>query len=48
MNLRSNWWRTPLRRLGQPEDIARITVFLASDEAGWPAGAWIRASGSLQ
>ena len=26
--------RIPLRRLGQPEDIANAFVFLASDEAG--------------
>lgn len=26
---------TPLRPLGQPEDIARVAMFLASDEAGW-------------
>ena len=27
--------QTPLGRLGQPEDIAKIAVFLASDDAGW-------------
>src|SRR6202007_2060901 len=26
---------TPLGRVGQPEDIARVAVFLASDDAGW-------------
>ena len=40
--------QTPLARLGQPEDIAKIAVFLASDDAGWVTGAWIRASGGLQ
>jgi 3-oxoacyl-[acyl-carrier protein] reductase len=39
---------TPLGRLGRPEDIARVAVFLASDEASWVSGAWIRASGGLQ
>jgi 3-oxoacyl-[acyl-carrier protein] reductase len=38
---------TPLGRLGLPEDVARIAVFLASDEAGWLTGAWIPASGGL-
>jgi 3-oxoacyl-[acyl-carrier protein] reductase len=38
---------TPLGRLGQPEDVAGIAVFLASDEAGWLTGAWIPASGGL-
>jgi 3-oxoacyl-[acyl-carrier protein] reductase len=39
---------TPLGRLGQPDDIARVAVFLASDEAGWITGAWIPASGGLR
>jgi len=28
----------PLRRLGEPEDIANAAVFLASDKAGWMTG----------
>jgi 3-oxoacyl-[acyl-carrier protein] reductase len=36
---------TPLGRLGQPEDIARVAVFLASDDAGWLTGERITASG---
>ena len=39
---------TPLGRIGRPQDVARIAVFLASDEAGWLTGAWIPASGGLQ
>ncbi|TIP29386.1 MAG: glucose 1-dehydrogenase [Mesorhizobium sp.] len=36
---------TPLGRFGQPGDIARIAVFLASDEASWVTGERITASG---
>ena len=36
---------TPLGRFGQPEDIARVAVFLASDDAGWVTGERIAASG---
>jgi len=36
---------TPLGRLGQPEDIARVAVFLASDDAGWLTGELIFANG---
>jgi NAD(P)-dependent dehydrogenase (short-subunit alcohol dehydrogenase family) len=28
----------PLGRVGQPEEIAALAVFLASDEAGWITG----------
>jgi len=40
--------QTPLGRLGQPGDIGRVAVFLASDDAAWVTGSWIRASGGLQ
>jgi 3-oxoacyl-[acyl-carrier protein] reductase len=36
---------TPLGRIGQPDDIARVVVFLASDDAGWITGERIPASG---
>jgi len=36
---------TPLGRFGQPEDIAKVAVFLASDDAGWVTGERITASG---
>jgi 3-oxoacyl-[acyl-carrier protein] reductase len=35
----------PLGRLGRPEDIAGLTVFLASVEAGWITGACFRVDG---
>jgi 3-oxoacyl-[acyl-carrier protein] reductase len=39
---------TPLGRLGQPEDIARVAVFLASDNARWLTGERIMASGGMR
>jgi 3-oxoacyl-[acyl-carrier protein] reductase len=36
---------TPLGRSGQPEDIARVAVFLASEGSGWLTGERIAASG---
>jgi acetoacetyl-CoA reductase len=35
----------PVRRLGQPEEIARVVVFLASDDAGFITGSTIAANG---
>jgi acetoacetyl-CoA reductase len=35
----------PVRRLGQPEEIARCVVFLASDESGFITGATLTANG---
>ena len=37
--------KTPLGRIGQPEDIARVAVFLASDESGWITGERLAVSG---
>lgn len=39
--------QTPLGRLGQPEDVAPVAVFLASSDSGWLTGEVIRASGGL-
>jgi len=39
--------QTPLGRLGQPEDIARIAVFLASEDSRWLTGERLSASGGL-
>ena len=40
--------QTPLGRLGQPSDIAKIAVFLASDDSAWMTGEILQASGGLQ
>ncbi|MBT2620076.1 glucose 1-dehydrogenase [Chryseobacterium sp. ISL-6] len=38
---------TPLGRTGRPEDIAKVAVFLASDEAAWITGEKISVSGGI-
>ena len=38
---------TPLGRMGQPDDVAKVVVFLVSDAAGWITGDRINASGGL-
>ena len=40
--------QTPLGRIGQPEDIAPIAVFLASSDSGWLTGETLVASGGLR
>ncbi len=37
----------PLRRLGQPHDIAAAVAYLASDEAGWVTGATLHVNGGM-
>lgn len=37
----------PMKRLGKPEDIARVAVFLASEEAGYITGQVIKVDGGL-
>lgn len=39
--------RTPLGRFGQPDDIAKVAVFLASDDSAWLTGERISASGGF-
>jgi len=40
--------QTPLGRIGQPEDIAPVAVFLASADSGWVTGEIIAASGGYR
>jgi NAD(P)-dependent dehydrogenase (short-subunit alcohol dehydrogenase family) len=37
----------PLKRLGTPEDVARLVAFLASDAAAWITGETVRVDGGL-
>ncbi|MFY9587924.1 MAG: SDR family NAD(P)-dependent oxidoreductase [Actinomycetota bacterium] len=39
--------RTPLGRLGTPEDIARTALFLASEESSFLTGQWISPNGGM-
>ncbi len=36
---------TPLGRIGQPDDIGKVAVFLASDDSGWVTGETLLVSG---
>lgn len=46
--LRATWEaNAPMRRLGTPEDAARLVGFLASPEAGWITGQVIHSRGGL-
>lgn len=40
--------RTPLGRVGQPRDIAKVVSFLASEDAGWITGQIIPVAGGLR
>jgi 3-oxoacyl-[acyl-carrier protein] reductase len=40
--------QTPLGRIGQPDDIAPVAVFLASDESRWITGDTLVVSGGMQ
>lgn len=37
----------PLGKIGEPEDIAHMAVFLASDQAKWITGSIISVDGGL-
>lgn len=37
--------QTPLGRIGQPDDIGKVAVFLASDDSGWISGEALLVSG---
>ncbi|MET0587116.1 MAG: SDR family oxidoreductase [Novosphingobium sp.] len=45
-----DWIRsvTPLGRIGEPEDIAKVVLFFASDQASWVTGQVLDASGGWQ
>jgi len=40
--------QTPLGRIGQPNDIATVATFLASDDSSWLTGELIRTGGGLR
>jgi 3-oxoacyl-[acyl-carrier protein] reductase len=40
--------QTPLGRIGQPQDIATVATFLASDDSAWLTGELVRAGGGLR
>ena len=40
--------KTPLGRIGQPQDIAPTVVFLASDDSGWVTGETLLVAGGLR
>jgi len=40
--------QTPLGRIGQPDDIAGVAVFLASDDARWMSGEQLKVAGGLR
>lgn len=39
---------TPLGRLGQPDDVATVVAFLASDDARWVTGSLLQVAGGLR
>jgi 3-oxoacyl-[acyl-carrier protein] reductase len=39
--------KTPLGRIGQPDDIARVALFLASEDSAWLTGERLIASGGF-
>jgi NAD(P)-dependent dehydrogenase (short-subunit alcohol dehydrogenase family) len=39
--------RYPMKRLGEPEDVARLVAFLASDQATWITGETVRVDGGM-
>jgi 3-oxoacyl-[acyl-carrier protein] reductase len=40
--------RTPLGRIGLPDDIAKVAVFLAGDDAGWLTGERLEVAGGFR
>jgi 3-oxoacyl-[acyl-carrier protein] reductase len=39
---------TPLGRLGQPDDVAMVAAFLASDDARWVSGSLLQVAGGMR
>jgi 3-oxoacyl-[acyl-carrier protein] reductase len=39
--------RVALGRMGQPDDIAKVAVFFASDESAWVTGESLNVSGGF-
>jgi 3-oxoacyl-[acyl-carrier protein] reductase len=39
---------TPLGRIGQPDDIATVVSFIASDDAKWVTGSILQVAGGLR
>jgi 3-oxoacyl-[acyl-carrier protein] reductase len=39
---------TPLGRIGQPDDVATVVAFLASDDARWVTGSLLQAAGGFR
>ena len=39
---------TPLGRIGQPNDVATVVAFLASDDSGWVTGSLLQAAGGMR
>lgn len=46
-DLRERLSRTPLGRLGRPDEIAALALYLASDDAGWVTGSVFRIDGGF-
>ncbi|QNM81821.1 glucose 1-dehydrogenase [Sphingomonas sabuli] len=40
--------QTPLGRAGHPDDVAKVAVFLASNDSGWLTGEKVNASGGMR
>jgi 3-oxoacyl-[acyl-carrier protein] reductase len=40
--------KTPLGRIGTPNDIADVVTFIASDDARWVTGSLLQAGGGLR
>ncbi|WP_254560321.1 SDR family NAD(P)-dependent oxidoreductase [Dyadobacter diqingensis] len=45
--IEANNKRHPLQRIGQPDDIAAMTVFLLSEQAGWITGQTLNIDGGM-